>query len=64
MKTTSTVTKLAVGIPEAAKMIGLSRSGVYRLFDDGKLVARKSGKRTLILVEDLETYLKSLPVAA
>jgi excisionase family DNA binding protein len=56
--------KLAVGIPEAAEMIGLGRSSLYALFRQGKLSPRKSGKRTLILIEDLESYLKSLPMAA
>lgn len=55
------MTKMAVGIPEAAQMIGLGRSSIYKLFDEGKLIPRKSGKRTLILVEDLERYVKSLP---
>lgn len=55
------MTKMAVGILEAAQMIGLGRSSIYKLFDEGKLTPRKSGKRTLILVEDLERYVKSLP---
>lgn len=55
------MTKMAVGIPEAAQMIGLGRSSIYKLFGEGKLTPRKSGKRTLILVEDLERYVKSLP---
>lgn len=58
------MTKLAVSIPEAAEMTGISRSAIYRLFEAGKLSPRKSGKRTLILVKELEEYVNSLPVAA
>lgn len=55
------MTKISVTVPEAVQMIGLGRSSIYKLFDEGKLIPRKSGKRTLILVEDLERYVKSLP---
>ena len=41
---------------------GLGRSSLYKIFNEGKLTPRKAGKRTLILVTDLEAYLKSLPV--
>lgn len=54
---------LAVSPPEAARMIGLSRSSLYLLFREGKVVPRKSGKRTLVLVEDLQRYLSELPPA-
>jgi predicted DNA-binding transcriptional regulator AlpA len=42
-------------------MSGLGRSTLYKLFNEGKLTPRKSGKRTLILVSELESYLKNLP---
>jgi len=56
--------KLSVTIPEAVEATGLSRSTFYNLFRSGRLTPRKSGKRTLILVSDLEEYIKTLPVAA
>jgi excisionase family DNA binding protein len=55
------MTKIAVTIPEAVQMTGIGRSSLYGLFKAGSIKARKSGKRTLVLVEDLETYVKSLP---
>lgn len=58
------MTKLSVTIPEAAEMIGIGRSTIYKLFDEGKLVPRKAGKRTLILVEDLKRYVENLPAAS
>ena len=56
--------RLALTIQDAVAASGLSRSSLYMLLREGKLPARKSGKRTLILVEDLERYLKGLPVAS
>jgi Helix-turn-helix domain len=56
--------EISVTIPEAVQMTGIGRSSLYSLFRDGKIYPRKSGKRTLVLVEDLERYVKSLPTAA
>lgn len=58
------MTKLAVTIPEAVQMIGIGRSSLYVLFKEKKITPRKSGKRTLILVEDLKRYVENLPVAS
>ncbi len=55
------MTKLAVSVREAAEMIGIGRSSIYALFRDGKLTPRKSGKRTLLIVEELRRYVDSLP---
>jgi len=43
------------------EMSGLGRTFLYRLFQDGKLTPRKAGKRTLIMVSELQGYLESLP---
>ena len=56
--------KLSVTIPEAVEMTGISRTSIYKMFSENRLTARKNGKRTLILVEDLERVVKSLPTAA
>jgi len=53
--------KIAVTIPDAIALSGIGRSSLYKLFNEGKLTPRKSGKRTLILVAELESYIKSLP---
>ncbi len=58
------MTKLAVTIKEAIEISGIGRTSLYGLFKTGELTPRKRGSQTLILVEDLEKYLKSLPVAA
>ncbi|HEY5082141.1 MAG TPA: helix-turn-helix domain-containing protein [Bauldia sp.] len=54
--------KLAVTVAEATALSGIGRTALYKIFNEGKLTPRKAGKRTLILVTDLEAYLKSLPV--
>jgi excisionase family DNA binding protein len=53
--------KIAVTILEAVQMTGIGRSTLYSLFREGKLTPRKSGKRTLLIVEDLRRYIDSLP---
>lgn len=55
--------KLAVTITEAVALSGIGRSSLYKLFADGALIPRKSGKRTLILVADLEKHIAELPPA-
>lgn len=53
-------TPIAITIPEAVKASGLSRSRLYEALKN-ELPARKAGRRTLIMVADLEAYLASLP---
>lgn len=52
---------IALTVPEVVQASGLARSRIYEALRDGKLVARKAGRRTLIMVADLETYLADLP---
>lgn len=52
---------LAVNIKGAVSSTGLTRSGIYEALRRGDLTARKCGKRTLILVADLEAFLSRLP---
>lgn len=53
--------KLAYSIKEACNITGLGRTLLYAEIGSGKLVARKCGRRTVILADDLITYLMSLP---
>jgi excisionase family DNA binding protein len=48
---------LAYSIPDAAKRIGISRSGLYLLIKLGELPTAKIGSRRLILDADLRAYL-------
>lgn len=54
---------LAFTIPEAVAATKLSRSEIYRAFNRGDLTARKYGRRTLILREDLLRFMVALPNA-
>jgi excisionase family DNA binding protein len=51
----------AHSINEAAALIGIGRDGIYGLIRTGKLKARKCGKRTIILDDDLRECASALP---
>lgn len=53
--------KIAVTIREATELSGIGRSSLYKLFNEGKLTPRKAGKRTLIVVRELEDLIHDLP---
>ncbi|WP_457094605.1 helix-turn-helix domain-containing protein [Microvirga sp. P5_D2] len=55
--------KNAFSISELAKAGPLGRSKLYEAIRDGALVARKAGRRTIILKADFERFLASLPLA-
>jgi len=54
----------AVSIAEAAAMAGLGRTKIYEAISKRHLQARKCGKRTIILRDDLRSYLANLPEAS
>ena len=56
-----TTPKRAYSIKSAAEVIGAGRDRVYDAIRSGQLRARKFGRRTLILDEDLSAFLKALP---
>ncbi|MBY0382771.1 MAG: DNA-binding protein [Xanthobacteraceae bacterium] len=41
----------------------LNRTAIFKAISDGKLVARKLGRRTIVLDDDYKTFLKNLPLA-
>jgi excisionase family DNA binding protein len=53
---------LAYSIAEACARSGIGRTAMYDLINNGQLPARKRGRRTLILAEDLRRCLETLPV--
>lgn len=55
------MTPLAVTIPEAVKLSGMSRTAIYEALKRKDITARKAGRRTLISFVELEAYLASLP---
>ena len=54
--------RLALNVNEAGVVAGVGRDGIYAAIRAKRLEARKFGRRTVILCDDLEVFLKSLPV--
>jgi excisionase family DNA binding protein len=57
----SSVTPAAYSVAEALVRLNLSRDTFYKLVREGKLTARKVGRKTLILDSDLCVFLEGLP---
>lgn len=53
----------AYSIPEAASIADAGRTTIYRAISAGELVARKRGRRTVILSDDLAAWLRGLKPA-
>lgn len=51
----------ALTVTEAARAAALSRSALYEAIGKGQLVARKLGRRTVILERELQAFLNNLP---
>lgn len=52
---------LSMTVEQAVEVSGISRTKMYSLFKEGKLTPRKCGKRTLVLAEELQAFVKNLP---
>lgn len=55
--------KSAFTIKEACREIGIGRTKLYQEIAAGRLIARKANKRTIILHEELQSYLQALPLS-
>ena len=53
--------EISVSIVEAARRVGVGRSSIYEAINRGDLPIRKCGRRSLVLVEDLKSWISSLP---
>jgi hypothetical protein len=53
-----TATKLAVSVREGAAMLSISPRSLQNFIAAKRIPARKAGRRTLILVRDLEAFLR------
>lgn len=56
--------KLGFSIEEAVEFSGIGRTRIFAAINAGQLVARKFGRRTVILRRDLESFLDELPARA
>ena len=53
--------QLAYTIPDAVKMSGIKRDGIYAAVNTGLLIAKKYGNRTIIMHDALLSFLTALP---
>lgn len=58
------VEPLAAQICDAALMLGVQRTTIYRLMDEGLLDSIKIGKRRLVLIDSVHRLVNSRKVAA
>jgi excisionase family DNA binding protein len=61
MNNSITIQREGLSIAEACAAAGIGRTKLYEAIADGRLKARKLGKRTLILRDDLRQFLAALP---
>jgi excisionase family DNA binding protein len=54
---------LAYTLDTACRLAAVSKSYIYEEIAAGRLVARKRGRRTVILADELEGWLHALPRA-
>jgi excisionase family DNA binding protein len=57
-------TPLALSIREACAAANVGRTTLYAAIKDGNLAARKIGRRSIVLTDDLARWLRSLPAIA
>ena len=55
------IDQLAMSIDEAARRAGLGRDKMYTAVKEGKLEARKAGRRTLVTADALRRFIDNLP---
>lgn len=53
--------KLAFTVEELLEIHPGGRTILYREIKEGRLIARKLGRSTIILLEDYQAYLRALP---
>jgi excisionase family DNA binding protein len=53
--------KMAYRIPEASKATGLPVATFWRAIREKRLQARKSGRSTFVLADDLRAFLEAQP---
>lgn len=65
LKTLSIATHAQLGhsVDEVVRISGLGRTLVFSEIKEGRLVARKCGRRTIVLRSDIERWLSHLDVA-
>lgn len=52
--------QLSYSVQEVCRLTGIGQTKIYEAINDGLLPAKKFGRRTLILHENLDAFLKNL----
>jgi excisionase family DNA binding protein len=55
--------KMAISIAEAANLSGVGRTTIYQAIGRGDISVKKAGRRSLILLTDLQRWLEGLPTS-
>jgi excisionase family DNA binding protein len=63
MNITEEFQREGLSIAEACAVAGIGRTKLYQAIGEGSLIARKYGKRRIVLRDDLRTFLAGLPIA-
>lgn len=58
------MSKQALSVADALNAISIGRTKLYREMKEGRIAARKIGRKTVFLADEIDRYLASLPVAA
>lgn len=53
---------IAVAIEDAPQAVGVSRTRIFQAIRDNEITARKAGRSTIIEIDELKRWVKSLPV--
>ncbi|WP_041802705.1 helix-turn-helix domain-containing protein [Micavibrio aeruginosavorus] len=53
--------QLSYSIDEVSVLTGIGKTKLYSAISNGSLSARKFGKRTLVLKDDIDRFLNQLP---
>jgi excisionase family DNA binding protein len=57
-------TPLAYSIAQACEIANIGRTSIYEAISSRELIARKNGRRTVILADDLRRWLQNLPITS
>jgi hypothetical protein len=52
---------IAVAIEDAPRIVGVSRTRIFEAIRNSELSARKAGRSTIIEIDELKRWVKSLP---
>jgi hypothetical protein len=53
--------KFALSVSEVVRASGVGRTLVFAEIKAGRLLARKCGRRTLVLIDDFQDWLQAMP---